>query len=254
MVDFKVYQTKNYPFFIEEELCEIQLTRAQNHYQYHFHINQEADTPRNRVRKKKERKHRLQTYAFFGFILLLVVITSAFAIRYDHRLESRRQQALLEESSHQALGRVISSEKEGEMVHIQYEFTADYRQMKGKSSFPADSIQNLFPISPQDEFYVQYVWFQPGVNSLSLNQPSTRQIERYFEKTAERHAELHPELSQTQVLCLVDLAYEIDSLPGLAKFYLQNLPVEENPYYNQDSYHRLIRDLPFARERERRCW
>lgn len=254
MVDFNVHQTKSYPFFIEEELCEIQLVRTPKHYQYNFHINQEADTPRNRVRKQTEKKYRRQTFAFFGSIALLVIIVATFAIRYDDRREAEQQQAMLEKASEYTVGHVIATEKKDEVATIKYQFTVDNRSIEGRANVPLDSLAHLFPIAPEDEFYVRYVWFRPGLNSIELDRPSKKQITRYFKQTAERHTQLHPELSKTQVLCLIDLAYEIDSLPGLTKFYLQDLLPEENPYYNRDSYQRLIRDIPFARERERRCW
>jgi len=254
MVDFKVHQTKSYPFFIEEELCEIHLTRTPGHYQYHFHINQEVDTPLNRVRKQTERKHRWQTFAFFGLIALLVFVAASFGIRYDNDLEARRQHALIQEAGEYTIGQVISSEKENRTTTIYYQFTVDDRVIDGKSSVPMDSLQRLFPIAPQDEFYVRYVWFRPRLNMIELHRPSKEQVRRYITQTAEKHIEFNPECSQSQALCLADLAYEVDSLAGLAKFYLQNLPAEKNPQYNRDSYHRLIRDIPFSRERERRCW
>lgn len=254
MVDFKVHQTKSYPFFIEEELCEIQLTRTPTHYQYHFHINQEADTPHNRLRKQTEKKYLRQTFAFFGSIFLLVIVATTFAIRYDTRLEAQRQKSLLKEASLYTLGQVVSRQEKHKTAIIHYQFEVDDRIIEGKSSVALDSLQRLFPIAPQDEFYVRYVWFQPGLNLIELKRPSEEQVTRYIKQVADRHAELHPELPQTKVLCLVDLAYEVDSFPGLAKFYFQNLHAQENAYYNRDSYHRLIRDLPFASKREERCW
>lgn len=254
MVDFNVRQTKSYPFFIEDELCEIQVKRNPRHYHYHFHINDQADTPRNRLRKQQERKYRRQTFAFFGSMALLVIVLATLGIRYDARLETRRERAMLRESARTTQAEIIARERKGETTTIRYRFTADHRSVEGEKKVPRDSLYRLFPLEISDEFEVRYVWFRPGLNEILLNQPSDEQVDRYFERAAARHAELHPELSETEVLCLVDLAFDLEGLAGLGKFYFQDVSPRKNPVYNRDAYYRLIRDVPFARERERRCW
>lgn len=254
MVDFNVRQSESYPFFIEDELCEVQIKRKPDHFHYHFHINEEADTPRNRIRKKVNKKHRRQTITFFSCIGLLVMILATIAIRYDSRLEASREQALMREASHYTAGRIVSIEETKKKAIIHYAFSVNGRAYRGQKEIPKGGLSSLYPVANQDEFAVRFVWFRPSLNAIELENPSKEQIGRYFEQTVDRHQELHPELSKTQVVCLIDLAYEVDSLPGLAKFYLQDLSPPEHPVYNSDSYQRLIRDLPFKRKAEERCW
>ena len=72
-VDFKVLDSKVYSFFVNDELCEIHLTRKGEKMFYEFQINKDADTPRNRARKKMEKKYWGQTLLFFGGMFLLLI-------------------------------------------------------------------------------------------------------------------------------------------------------------------------------------
>ena len=57
IIDFKVRETKSYSFFIDEELCEINITRTNDKFIYTFEINKTVQTPLNAKRKKREKKH-----------------------------------------------------------------------------------------------------------------------------------------------------------------------------------------------------
>ena len=74
-IDFHVVEDKTYSFFIEDELCEIQMKRKSTHWSYDFKVNHKVDTLVNQERRKAERR-----YLFYsiGFLLLLVLVVSAF--------------------------------------------------------------------------------------------------------------------------------------------------------------------------------
>ena len=74
IIDFNVRESKTYSFFINQELCEIELERKGDKFYYHFHINEEADTPLNRERKARERKFWRQALIFMGALALFIVL------------------------------------------------------------------------------------------------------------------------------------------------------------------------------------
>ena len=52
MLDFRVLKSKEYSFFIDDELCELTIEKKGDHFFYSFEFNRKADTPLNRAIKK----------------------------------------------------------------------------------------------------------------------------------------------------------------------------------------------------------
>lgn len=80
-LDFSVQQSKTYTLFLDEELCNIHLTRAEDGtFSYSCELDQEADTPLNKARKAAAAKEpkdflwRLIVGIFIFLLLLLFVI------------------------------------------------------------------------------------------------------------------------------------------------------------------------------------
>lgn len=78
-IDFSVYQTRTYTFFINDELCEVQLDRVEGGYTYTFEVNKTADTPKNKSRRKRERKYLFYSIGML-FILVLFVLLSVWIL------------------------------------------------------------------------------------------------------------------------------------------------------------------------------
>jgi uncharacterized protein YpmB len=78
VVDFSIRDSKTYTFFINDELCEVKLERKDLKMVYTFEINQDANTPRNQQRKKEEKKHLKQSFAFFGLVLLGIILAAFY--------------------------------------------------------------------------------------------------------------------------------------------------------------------------------
>ncbi len=82
VIDFGVQTSKNYSFFINEELCDIAVEEKEGKFSYGFKIDQVTDTPRNRGRRKMIRSQmKLSLMLGAGFILLLAVFVF-FLLRY----------------------------------------------------------------------------------------------------------------------------------------------------------------------------
>ncbi len=79
-VDFGVFHDKVYPFFIEDQLCELHLIREGRFMRYEFKVNTEADTPLNKARHEAARRQRqwlrlrLVVGAVVGVLLVLLVL------------------------------------------------------------------------------------------------------------------------------------------------------------------------------------
>lgn len=72
-IDFGVNTEKSYTFFIKDELCEINLTRTNNHFRYAFNVNNSLQTPLNQARKKQRLSHRLYLLILTAALLTLLI-------------------------------------------------------------------------------------------------------------------------------------------------------------------------------------
>lgn len=64
VIDFNIRETKQYSFYVGQELCELRIERYSDVYKYSFVTNKEVNTPLNLARRQQSRK-------YFWFIILL---------------------------------------------------------------------------------------------------------------------------------------------------------------------------------------
>lgn len=255
LIDFNVLQSSTYSFFLEEELCELQIERKENQFFYTFHLNKKVDTPLNRERKAEEKKHWLQSIALFGAILLAAGIFAAGFYIYRGKHEQNEGARLLEETAQEAYAKVFVSDKNREEASIRYSFVADGRSYESTINEPFDRVfQQNMPLESGDEFVVRYAYNRPRINEIDLSRPSERQIEQYFQRVADKHGGLHPQEAASLIQCRLQIAFDLKGVAGLADFYFQDSEPDENPYHNRLSYHRLIRDVPFRQQEDEKCW
>lgn len=79
LVDFDVQDSKEYSFFIEEDLCEVKLDRQEDGFKYSCSINFDVDTPKNRWRKSKiqtEENFNRRAWWIVGGIFVLIIVLS----------------------------------------------------------------------------------------------------------------------------------------------------------------------------------
>jgi hypothetical protein len=79
VIDFNVTASKNYSFFIDEELCDVAIEEKEGKFSYGFTIDQVTDTPRNRGRRKMNRDQTRQTL-IMAFAFILVVSVAVFLV------------------------------------------------------------------------------------------------------------------------------------------------------------------------------
>ncbi|MCO6490129.1 MAG: hypothetical protein J5I98_17080 [Phaeodactylibacter sp.] len=257
LIDFNVLETRTYPLFLDDELCELTIERRDNEFRYGFDINRKADTPRNRHRKKVEKKHWRQTLLFFGAMGVIVALSTTLFLRYDAKQKVAKRETLLADFGRETVARIDRLVPTDEGALIRFSFVAEgqiqHAELPHPSGLPIILPYGM-PLREADEFRVRFVTNRPSIWDLQLGQPSEDQVEKYNLLARERHAQLHPELSSRHIQCLAGIAYDLKGPAGLADFYFQDASPEANAVANELTYKRLVRGAPFRQRAEGECW
>jgi hypothetical protein len=73
LIDFHVLKSKKYSFFIDDELCNVNVERKADRFYYGLEIDNDTATPKNLVRKRIRKRNRV--YIAFSFLLISLLIT-----------------------------------------------------------------------------------------------------------------------------------------------------------------------------------
>ncbi len=75
VIDFNVSSSKNYSFFINDQLFDLAIEEHDGKFSYGFKSDQITDTPYNRARRKDERKRIKQVFLLgIGFVLMILLV------------------------------------------------------------------------------------------------------------------------------------------------------------------------------------
>ena len=251
LIDFEILEDKMYSFFIDEQLCEISIEKIKGQFYYSFEVNKTADTPRNNLRKKIERRHMIQGFVMIGAILLLTFIFSWMMITWKDN--SFPQTTELVKSGLEGKAKILKvSDSE-----IKYFYIVNGQSYSAETDFKDNSVVVLetgMPLEEGDEFVVKYVSNNPKLNEIDYTRPTQNQIDKYRQRAIAKHLEFNPQKDTLFSACLVEIAYDLKGIQGLADVFFQNTPATENPNNNINTYKRLIRDIPFQEEMNKRCW
>ena len=247
-IDFSVTEEKRYSFFIEEDMCEVIIRPRGKAFDYRFSSNREVDTPFNRSRRERSRREMTWLLAFgLGTVLVIAVLSIVF-IRLDRKSD---QQALLDGQGLSTTGRVWFDKARKKVM---YSYTAEGRVHQQVAAVANTQIlPNGMPLEKDDEFMVAYFPGKAKRGVINFMKPSARQLQLYGQRVAIRHKGLHPELSLSEIDCLLALAYTLKGVPGLADFYWQEARVADNPDHNQLTYKTLIGEADFVRMKRLQC-
>lgn len=253
LIDFHVLQTKRYSFFIEEELCEVNIERKDNQFYYDFHVNREVDTPVNRAWRVKLRQNRRKTVILISSFFITLIVFIGIALYLSNRPGKDQRETLLAAHASETIARVFVNERLGDSLAMHYSFAANGQVYENEGHIAAQATTNGMPLESGDEFTVLYADSHAFVNQIDFDKPTTEQIQRYRDRAIQRHLQLHPEITAQRAQCQVEVAYEIKGVGGLADFYFQDLQPNANPQHNQLTYLRLTRDTPFVQKTGERC-
>lgn len=83
VIDFAVQSSRNYSFFINDELCDIEVEEHEGKFSYGFKVDQITDTPRNRVRRRLIRKEVKQSLIFGAIFILVMLLVVYLLFRFN---------------------------------------------------------------------------------------------------------------------------------------------------------------------------
>ncbi|NUO01251.1 MAG: hypothetical protein HUU01_11610 [Saprospiraceae bacterium] len=254
-IDFNVLEASTFSFLIDDDLCEVVVEPAKTGFSYQFFANREKEAERKAERKKLDRKYLKQTI-IFGAIFILVIIGGTILVVSQYRENIRQREMEIARSAYKSIATAVVEveEQTGDTVIAYYRFlTNEGGEFSNAVLLPTGKTPAGLPVEDGDEFTVFYTEDRPNDNSLKWSMPVTAQLERYRSRVTERHASLHPDLTAQQVNCQLDIALQLKGLEGWADFYFQHATPEENPFNNNLTYKRLVRDVPFKQAVEKAC-
>lgn len=83
VIDFSVLSSRNYSFFINDELCDIAVEENEGKFSYGFKVDQITDTPRNRVRRKRIRGEVQQSLIIGAVFILAIILVGYLVFRFN---------------------------------------------------------------------------------------------------------------------------------------------------------------------------
>ncbi|MBI1225709.1 MAG: hypothetical protein GC192_10780 [Bacteroidetes bacterium] len=254
-IDFKVLDSKEYTFFIEDELVHINLERRGNEMYFTFDIDKETDTPRNRFRHKLERKYFYQLLIFLGAMGLLVAGIVIWG-NNAKKSEAEKLDEMLAKGSEKTIGRVLIKKIDSNRSEISYQFVAGNETIISHSllqSEPLILFVNPMPLEQGDEFRVYYSPRKPHLNKMLFSEPTPHQFELYKSRAVAKHNELNPGAPPGMTDCFVQTAFEFDSLRALADIYFQDTKPAYNLEHNLETYAKLTTNRSFLDKMEANC-
>ena len=251
IIDFNVLESKTYSFFINQELCEIELERKGDTFYYHFHVNHTADTPLNRVRKARERKFWRQALLFIGALVLCVTLLVVLMNRWNRPPDLP---TVMERLAKEGLSTESMVFPDHESQTLKYLFVLNGRSYEGEMSMDKGFFNKFgLPIGEKDELMVRYIPTNPNINHLQLDQASPGQLRKYIDMTIAEHLEANPDLNKQQATCEVVTAARLFGNKALGDFYFQSLRPSENEVNNERTYRFLQQDAAYRKAVEENC-
>jgi hypothetical protein len=238
LVDFKVYDSKTYSFFLDEELCKIEVVKTDEGFEYQFGIDTDAETPLNQERKAIRKSDRKKSIlAIVGLLALAALLVGGALMIHSHFLEQERINNGAFSTGIIHITPLKSS------YSLSYSFGTARRTFARQIEYystPNPKSPNGLPLFDNDQFYVQYARRDPTNNVILFDRPTEQQLEVYKERSMQVYLREHPAQDSVYCSCLLDVAYELKGLEGYAHFYYQALPPSKNKKYNLKTYKELL--------------
>lgn len=251
LADKKVFGQDSYTFFIDDELCIIDVLTVEGKFQYDFRFNLTAETELNKTRKKNSKKNVLYSLSTFGGLFtivgtLIVVIT---IFQDTQKWKSVRDYGVV-------------SVANVEIIELQNKFSIFYyyrdslQYIGGTIGTYKDAnpiLKNGFPIQNDDAFLVTYSNKIKTNNKIHLDYPTPKTVQRYRQLAATTYLKNHTDVSTNYCDCVLDIAYEMKNWQGLALVYNEKTSSETHERFNQKKYQEWIASDAFL-DKEVDCW
>ena len=230
VIDFKVRDTKSYPLFLDDEFCEIKITKRDGHFYYTFDINKEAQTPLNEVRRKRERSDLLNTVKFFGIGLALMCL---IGIVLNQCRANNTSDAVF---TAEAVARLVK-EADGKR-YLVYDVGDD----EVHAVYPGfRALPTMMPIREGDTFRLRYRPDRPLLYKDDSVRPTKAVLRRYRRELTAAERARFPNKSAAEIECAVSVALELEPrYAAAAKMFFQDKTPAEKKRFNGETYRKLL--------------
>lgn len=263
LVDFDVFNSRTFSFFINDEFCRIELIKnTDNQFSYFFHIDKNIDTPRNQDRKKQDKKNRLYGYLAVAASITSVYIFYLFVAQYIAR---KKEQDLLNNgvvaiAKMQVIDHIVTGQPYGEcarcnlIAHYQLGTTPLFMHLElPKNKLNQVIAPNGMPIQNGDEFHIKFSAKDVWNYRILYQSPTPYQLEQYRNRTLLKYQEANPNLPPDYYACSLDAAYRAVNLAAYPHFYFQNTPRQQNKQYNTNTFKKFIQSPQYLQQLNASC-
>ncbi len=243
-IDFKVLDSKQYSFFINEELIELQIIKHKDHYEYTMEINEEVKTPLNKKRKKERKKMGFQTLAFSAALILAIIGGTVWMLNSEwYKNKNNPSYELLATEGVFTKGKLFE--------HDEYSYAYHYVANNRPISKIAPS--NNYTVEDGDEYMVRYLPQNPDVSEVHFVLPTERQLLHAMQKSVNTCMMNDETISEKLCICMAETAYDVRGYGGLITLINRNIPVVENGQFNKDTYEQLVNGALFNSKLSANC-
>lgn len=252
LLDKKVFGQDSYSFFIDEELCIVDILIIDNKYQYKFRVDTKVETELNQIRKEKRKKNLLYSLTTFGglFTAVAIAMVVIFTVQDNRLWESIRDNAVL------SVAKIEIIELQKNRFHVFYTYRDSTRTVRGvMSSYkePNPILENGFPVKPNDAFLVTYSDKVKTNSKLHLNHPTHRTVQRYRQLASAKYLKNNPKAMPDYCNCIIDIAYATRGWEGYALLYNATTSTTDNERFNTQTYENWLNSKGFL-DKEIDCW
>ncbi len=224
-LDFKVFEEKTYSFYLDDELCEVQLQpRGDNVFSYHCLLDNVAPTALNIARDKLEKKHwrltALLAAGFVGMIVTLAVLLSTGIIKIP--LDEEVLRGRLRAGAGALAAVAISEDEEGMLT---YDFITQGGEIFTGTVPQEQAVDRslILPLVRNSGFRLRYSNQDPTIFIIDWDSPAPQTRDQWIELVGQAHAERLPDVNPRQGVCQAEVAYRLLGRRGLELLYRPNL-------------------------------
>lgn len=250
LVEFKLYESKQFTFFLNDELFKIDVIKTGNTYDYAFKVDLDAKTPLNEERTQlKKTTFKKSIIAIVASLAIVTIIISS--VLWFH---TRRYRKAREANGVYAIAQMYIMPKQSGSFSLGYSFPTQYSNHLHQVEYyrtPHPMSPTGFPFYDGDEFYVQYAVNDASNHEIFYDQPTEKQINIYKNRALQKYLENNTTAKEAYCQCLIEKAFVIKKVDGLAIFYHQNTPPSQNRNFNMKTYKELIYSDDFKKEADK---
>ncbi|MGK0389782.1 MAG: hypothetical protein ACI94Y_002527 [Maribacter sp.] len=255
VIDFKVFESKSYKFFIDEKLCEIFIIKHKKNkgYRYEFKFDNKTKTAYNERRKAAIKKSNTKGIAvMIGVPLMIALVIWSYSffrktyLEYQFNHNSTNKWATI---------RIYTEGRPNYFKTFYFFDNVGKDAVRSSTSFSSvpPTLPNGLPMEDGDIFAVKFVKKHDFYHKVNYDQPDVNTALKMMKRVAPFHIQHNQGKMKQELLCEVQAAFDIKGMNGLANIIQQNTNASENSNYNQDSYLKMKRDSPFQ-QAAKKCW